>query len=389
MRTTDQVVPFRLAIDTLERPRGLNTLEEALGGREWAGPRPDLRRKWLPLVTAFLKERGHEVVGQARSATRIDVRIRSSAFIARLQFADVSRQLVVKPIEFNQELRDANELRRVLARLAASSPQIADALPTVLASDEDRQLLILEWIEGDPLDTVLRRALWRRSVAKDHLHVLRHAARILAGVHGSMAHDVLLRRAFRANGSFVPGFEQQATAFASAFRRTGYDGPDRLLARLSPGFFSRVGDRVALIDARPKNLIVRVGGGLAFIDLDCAPMAPALGVALFLVAIDRLGVRHPYDGAQRRLTQWKQTFVESYREWSGSTFGEDLTFFYPWTLLQMFEQHRRHRPALTSYLRWYYGRRLTSFLASLTRLSPADVASRPGDLFAPLPTSAS
>ena len=208
---------------------------------------------------------------------------------------------------------------------------------------------------------------------------LRQAAECLAAVHQVPAESLLPGRPTRDYQSFATAFRSHALNLLPAFRRAGFDGPGELLELQSSGFFTRVGDRMSIADARPKNIIVRPAGGVSFIDLDCAPAPPALGVALFLVALDRLASRYPYIGAAP--ARRKSMFVEAYGAAVDSNLAEDLTFFYPWSVVQMLRQHSAQRPAMRPYLTWYYSRALDRFLTALRRVPASRAADMPALLF--------
>src|SRR5262249_22627532 len=147
------------------------------------------------------------------------------------------------------------------------------------------------------------------------------AAALLADVHRLPAAEVLPSMPVRNQRSFVPRFLDLAASFAATFRRAGFPRPEQLLERLSSGVFHRLGDRVLLVDARPKNLLVRPEGGLCFFDLDCQAAPPGIGLGAFVAAIDRFGSRYPGESAQARLAAWKRTFVRAYAVAAGASIG--------------------------------------------------------------------
>lgn len=169
--------------------------------------------------------------------------------------------------------------------------------------------------------------------------------------------------------------------FSHIFKTHGFDTPASLFDRLEPGFFDRLGNQVALGDARPKNCIIRPDGTLCFIDLDWSVAPAPLGVGVFLVALDRKASTHPHSPARRRVAAWQRSFVETYASHSDRPVGDELTFFYPWALLQMLKQHSGTRPVFAPLLRWHYGRALDRFLGRLKSLSPEQVRQSPGALF--------
>jgi hypothetical protein len=341
------------------------------------------RARLLDRAARLLYERGHVFVGESTPPRRIEARVVGTAVIATLEHTGYRHQVVLKPTELNRSIRDAEVLAGVLESLATSNDRIAKSFPAVLGGDSRAGMLVMAFVQGEGLVARLRRALASGGQTGEDSHSqIRHAARILAAVHGVVADGKPYSgAAVRTNASFVRTFEQTAARFDGVFAAAGFNRPLDLLNRLSSAFFERRGNRTLLIDARPKNAIVRTTGALCFIDLDCAPASPAMGVASFLASLDRLGARYPGRDAQELIAAWKRSFLHAYFASDEPWPEEDLIFFYPWTLLQMFEQHRAEHPWLMPYLRWYYGLRLQRYLGQLQGLSVADITRAPADLF--------
>jgi hypothetical protein len=330
-----------------------------------------------------LYERGHAFVGEQAPPRRVTASVLGTAVVATLEHPRYQHRVVLKPTELNRGIRDAQVLADVLDSLANSSDRIAKSFPPVLGGDAQSGMLVMAYVHGEGLVTKVRRSLRAGpdSGEDGHAH-FRQAAMILSAVHRVEASTTLFpSSSIRTNASFIGSFEETAARFESTFRTAGFSRPLDLLQRLSPAFFGRQGSRTLLIDARPKNAIVRTSGGLCFIDLDCAPASPAMGVASFLASLDRMGARYPAPSSQQQLAAWKRSFLHAYFAANDPWPEEDLIFFYPWTLLQMFEQHRAGHPWLTPYLHWYYGHRLQRYLDQLQQLSVADIVRSPANLF--------
>jgi hypothetical protein len=332
-------------------------------------------------IQQFLLKRGQEFVGETTTPQQVDVRSVATAIFAVLHYSGHTHRVVVKSTASNGGIRSASELARVLTALRASDEQIASRLPPILGFDEPSQLIVLGYVDGQRGSSLLESALKTRDGAPQGCELLRESAASLACFQTLAARDFLPDSKVRTNGSFVPGFRVGAATLSSVFGSAGFDSLDRLLERVTPEFLAREGDRMFLIDARPKNLIAKASGGLCFIDLDWSAGNPGIGISSFLVALDRIGCRHPWPASQARIALWKRAFVEAYASSADGPIGDDLTFFYPWTVLQMLAQHCALRPAFTPYLRWYYGTQLGSFLRVLRSLSPAEVAQAPAALF--------
>src|SRR5436190_12653491 len=97
----------------------------------WSAPRkerhapPALCEEWLPKARALLLDRVHQFVAAPASSLDIDVEVRGTAIVATLRCPGFVHRVVLKPSELNGGVREAAELERVLAAIAASNPRIA------------------------------------------------------------------------------------------------------------------------------------------------------------------------------------------------------------------------------------------------------------------------
>ncbi len=344
--------------------------------------RADRQSALADVAVELLRHRGHEFVGEPEPVREVDVRMVGTAALATLNYPTRVHKLVVKSTVLNTGIKSPTEGKRVLQRLAASDLDIADYLQPVLGADEPTQSLIMRYVDGEPLSHRLLRELQGSVALSEATHdALRQCAAVLAALHRLQASDVLTSPHIRENASFVGTFEAGWSHFSSTSRRSGFANASALLDRLTPDFCARRGDHMLLIDAQPKNVIVRPSGRVCFIDLNFSAAPAAMGVAQFLGALDRRGSRFPDKVNQKRISLWQRTFVEAYCARGDAKISQDLIFFYPWAVMQVFDQHRRLWPRFTPYLRWYYGRRLAAFLSALRDLSPDVVKRSPAELF--------
>ncbi len=336
-------------------------------------------------VRQLLAARGHVFLGQAAPPRAVDVRRNCTAVVASLAFADGRRRLVVKAVAAGDVgLGTPERLYAVHEAVRARSPALAERTPRFLGIDAERRLVVMEYVPGATLLARLRGHLRLfGSPAGPAEPPLRQAAGLLAELHRLPAADAGLADRPSPNGAFLPDFE--ASWNALAVRRLlppRYHDPQRLFDHLPSAFAGRAEGRLLLVDTQPKNMLVDDAGRVYFIDLDYSAGNPAIGLAQFLVGLDRLGLRHPLARPGPQVAAWKRCFLDAYGAQAPPSVAEDLVFFYPWVLLQILRQHAAGHPWLRWYLSAHYGRRLREFLANLDRLPASDVARRPAALFA-------
>jgi len=334
----------------------------------------------LQEAATLLAARGHEFVGEARPPSDVTVESRGKAVIATLVFPRRTCRLVLKNVTSNDNVRDVEKLKSVVAAISAQCPLVAPAFPRILGSGDNGQLMVMEYVAGRQFALRLRQELLQPGTNDETDAFFRKSARLFVEINRLSAEGLVSTACVRANETYIAGFRETADWFAASFQRAGMD-VDHFLSRLSPAFFSRMSDRLTLVDCRPKNIIVQNSGGLAFIDIDFTAAPPAMSLAGYLVALDRFGCRVPSNRIARRVDWWKLVYADAYFACVDQETAEDFLFFYPWKLMRMFEQHRRHHPMFLPYLRWYYGRTLERFL-NIVRVTPtAELLRRPADAF--------
>jgi hypothetical protein len=290
-----------------------------------------------------------------------------------VSLAGGNRKVLVKDITQNTHIKDPVELLKVHAHVVAQDEVLVRSMPKIYLADPTPGCIMMEYIEAPTLEKVLGDDLAGRRDQEQRIgEFLANLASLLLALHGVRL--VSRYPSFHAwrNDEVLSKFEPIFTD--PAIRRylpKGMDTLESFYARFSPGFFSRTYEELALVDCQPKNILAPASGPLRFIDLDYTVNNPALGVAQFLISLDRLGLRCPIPSRMAKINAWQHRFVLEYLRGANPTFAESLAFFYPSTLLRTYSLHARKRRALRSYLRWYYGSRLRRFLEGLQEI-PAD-----------------
>jgi len=335
--------------------------------------------------------RGHTFFAEANPPRRVAVRPYRTVLLVQADFAGVHRQAVVKPLPASGPGSRAERLVSLHSRICTLSPQFARSVPLILGHDPASRWIALNYVEGTPLLTLLRRGAWFAGWGGGRCEAaLGQVGRALAALHRLDARVVGLDQPARPNASYLPGFEALwRDPLLGRHLPEGFTAPARLYDRLGASFGARPGRCVLLNDSQPKNVLVSCSGAVRLIDLDFETSNPALGVGHFLASLDRLGARYLPLLPSARVARWKCSFASAYLEQASPTAAADLLFFYPWALLQTFQRHRRHWPRLGRYLAWYYGRQLRRFLMRLERLPAVSDTAAVAQLFEPrMPRSA-
>jgi len=151
--------------------------------------------------------------------------------------------------------------------------------------------------------------------------------------------------------------------------------------RFQKDIFDRKYQNISLVDCQPKNILIPGPRSLRFIDLEFSVTNPWLGIAHFLVSLDRLGLKYPTPSFLAGIASWKKTFLSAYMEGLDSSVVNDLVFLYPATLARVYRWHYRQRRWFKPYLTWYYGNRLKQYFSRLIDLSPDRLRDDLGKVF--------
>jgi len=316
-------------------------------------------------VRQFLRERLAGRLGAAPADVVVDVQRRGTTFLATARAGGVVTRCAVCPRVIGDQTRDAGELGWIHTRVRGRSEQLARALPMVLDVEPQRQWVVFEHLAGQPLLRVLQRGLrgWK---GKATAGLLRQTGQLLAQVNRPAATDLGLKQPATCNGDYARQMDL-CVVDPRVRRWLPDDGPwQRALGRETGwDFEKRWGNRLLLVDCQPKNVLISPGGEPRFIDIDYATGNPALNLAHFVIALDRLSLRHPLPQQRRRIETWKAAFVQGYLQVGETWIGRDFACFYAWLLMRCLREHDRLHPWLGAYLRRTYGKRLRAYLLSL------------------------
>ncbi len=308
--------------------------------------------------------RAHLYLGGGETCRLVRSSQQGTALILQVLLQGRLRTLVVKQHGPTPAQTTVRALFEIHETLRAQDPRCADLLPPILGYDEVLNFTVREYVAGVPLLVVLRRALLSRRLTNAERY-LRMAADALSAINAHPAADSALPRKAKDNRTTL-------SSIAISLRTTGLSMdefgslPPEIERRLPTSFWDARGDRLLLCDTQPKNVIVANDLTLRFIDLGYLEGHPAMALAAFLVALDRLGLRTPSSRRLRVLESWKRIVVDTYRASPDADSVSGLVLYYPFILLQHLERHLAARPAFSAYLKHYYGKRLRHFAASLT-----------------------
>ena len=278
-------------------------------------------------------------------------------------------QIVVKRVPRAGSADAANAFATIHNRVRSRDETLANLLPALRWWNNERGLLVFDYLEGRSQYQILRDVLRTTDSAQCEVRE-RCAAHVISGaqaflrVHAVAATDVELEGLGQSNRAFIPGFDLlwKNPAVQRIVPRDQRD-PARFLRAFSSAFFERDGTALLHGDAQPGNLVVDRDNRVRFIDLGYTAGSPAREVASYLVGMDTLGLRHPLSRPREGIAEWKQLFVNAYAEHAPCCFWEELVFFYVRALLRHFVRHWQQFRFLRWYLAGYYRPILCSFLA--------------------------
>lgn len=336
-------------------------------------------------VQRWLAGQGHALFGQPQPPLAVTVRTASTGtvFLAELQFGDGPKRVAVKQIAGDAIIPCPANLCRLHEIIRARDPRLAAAMPAFLGHEPDARLVAMEFVAGRPLNELLANASWWPGWREAQCRAwLAAAAGVLAALHDIPARAIGVPSEVRRHDFFTSALEEGWTdPRIQAWLPPAFRDPERLYRDLSADFFDRSDDQLTPRDAQAKNTLVAANGQVAYIDFDYLGGCPAVGVAHYLVSLDRLQLRYPLGWRGRRIAGWKQCFVDHYAKARPGVVAE-LRFFYPWSLMKNYLHQVSYRPRSGWYLARFYGRCLRTFLEHRDAAEPNRRGAGDSGLFA-------
>lgn len=316
-------------------------------------------------MTAWLTEQGGRFLGKSERALSVSLEPYESTLLARLTFRDSAELLTIKQAPISGVTRNAEQLFRLHARINAENRELARSTPVFFGYHEATNCIAMEYIPGPTLLHHLKAELRRLKHNNDDCDpVVVESAAVLAEFNRLSSQDVGLPAATRANSSFVAGMESfLEEPFVRGALRSVLCRLRRLIENLRSDFLGQIGDRVLVVDAQAKNILLPELNNPVFIDIQYGQGPAALNVGSFLAAFDRLALRCFSPRSKRSIEYWKRLFVQAYCCASQNPNAiQGIYFFYIWVLIQTMRQHARQKRIFAPYLAHYYARVIKSLL---------------------------
>jgi len=297
----------------------------------------------------------------------VSIHAKNGVLLAEIDIAGVSRKIVVKSTRNNTHLNDPQQLLELHRRICSRDERIARAMPKLLAAQPHYGWLAMEFVEGPTLLAILKESLRKGRRHGDLAdQALDDLAMHLSAINRLNADEIGLPPQRCSNRRYLEDFKRAYVGCTfKRFLPPHLDTVEKFYARLPSAFFERTRQQLSLVDCQPKNVIVGRDGRIRFIDIDYCAANPALGLAHFLIGLDRIGLRRPLPRALHQIEQWKRRFLHAYFNRADRCIAEDLAFFYPATLMRVYRWQINDHRWLRPYLTFYYGRRLRQFLQKL------------------------
>jgi len=325
-------------------------------------------------ITAWLRAKGNELVGRRHPPRSVRLEKHKSIHTAWLRFNDGEIRLAIKKVRDVASEQECRDLVCICQRVVTTNKALAGHVPRVFGHSPAGRHVAMEFVHGRNMEWLLASELRRRAGCDAHtIRALEASARVLAAVHTIDADTVGLRRTGRSIASFLDGMRRTA----ADLQARGLLGQEverlvRFASTKAEPILQYVGGSLLPTDAQPKNVLVRIESRVSFVDLDFAAGPRGLGVAFFLASLDRIALRASWPRAISTLDIWKRAFVRAYLKKSGPQAAHEISFFYPWMLVQSMSDHLRRRPLLSWPLAVRYGGLLRAMSQHSSWLSEFD-----------------
>jgi hypothetical protein len=288
---------------------------------------------------------------------------------ADLRFAESSTRLIIKQMPDRSRGATGCNVCEIRDRISHQSPMLSVSTPAFYGYHEQAGCVAMEFIPGSTLQDVLESELSGRSANKYNCEsLLERSAAVLAEFHRLTPGCVGIADATRANASYVNGFLRLlSNPVMKTTLRSVKHHLQHAIEGVDSTFLSRIENRLLVRDSQPKNILVPEPGRVCFIDLDFIGGPPAMNLALFVTAFDRLSTRYFSSHAKTKINRWKQTFVSHYlRHSDSSEIVSDFRFFHLWALVMTMRRHVGSRKWLRAYLSRRYLQQIKSVLENNT-----------------------
>ncbi len=322
----------------------------------------------------FIAENGQRLLKESGPPHSVQVTRQGRVWRIVLEFEGRERNLVVKDIGGNTFIKTPEQLWKLQSYVRSRTPRLTESFPEILDVIPDRRWIVMEYVSGlvfeDLLCGILRGNKKGREAVKVYLSQVMDVFLTMKTLSVPSSDLVFLSES---NDNFLTYYK---TLFQIGWIRRRLPFPFDTYEKFSVGF-----DRQLVIqpfhhlvpaDCQPKNIIISQTGNPRLIDPDFARSNTFLGMAFFLASLDRIGSRYPLPKTQAILSQWKRIWMASLWEKAGSSFVDEMSFYYPFALLRTAQMHLLIQRWFAPYLHWYYGRCLRSFLERLKTIRVRD-----------------
>jgi hypothetical protein len=288
---------------------------------------------------------------------------------ADLRFAESSTRLIIKQMPDKSRGTTGRNICQIHDRISHYSKVLSVSTPAFYGYHEQAGCVAMEFIPGSTLLDVLESALSRRSAIEYNGDcLLERSAAVLAEFHRLTPACAGIDDATRSNASYVNAFLRLLNnpVMKSTLRSVRHHLL-RAIESVDSSFLSRIDNRLLVRDSQPKNILVPEPGRVCFIDLDFISGPPAMNLALFVTAFDRLSTRYFSPQAKTKINLWKQAFISHYLRHSDcSGIVNDFHFFHLWALVMTMRRHVGGRKWLRAYLSRRYLQQIESVLENNT-----------------------
>lgn len=263
------------------------------------------------------------------------------------------------------KIKNSSTLISVNEKLRQRSPELFDALPWIQQAGPNYEWIAMEYIEGHTLDNFLASS---GSDPEQIDSIFETLGRIVANIHSIGAEEVGLPSTNKRNREYLSVFEDNWRDHTVNFLLPrGFKTSDQVLRVIDPKVWERTLNRVLMIDFQPKNVLVGKNSKISLIDPDFSVGNPAMATGFFLNGMNQSVFSHRNWASPKMIARYQHAFIRSYMEQMEPWLVDDLSFFYPWTILESSRMHAlrsRFPRKMLEYLYTFFLRRYCQKLDS-------------------------